>query len=150
MRGEVKSTVGVVADEARRFRRSKAAWLAAVASRRRVVQRAERRIAQATDGLTLSQWNSRCVRRRINTQVDSRAVARALRGEAGVRQAVADADHLRAEADARVRTAREDLASVARVMLRFGPLGRRLAGVGLDELRDLALLSHADARRSPP
>lgn len=105
MRSEVQAAAGVVADEARRFRRPYGAWLAAAASRQRAVELAERRIAQATDGLTVSQWNSRCVGRRINTQVDSRAVARGVRGQADVRQAVADADHLRAEADAKVRTA---------------------------------------------
>lgn len=146
----MKVATGVVADEARRLRRSYETWLAAVATRERVVERAERRIVRATDGLTISQWNSRRVRRRINTQVDSRAVARAVRAEADVQRAVADADHLRAEAGAAVRAARADLASAARALLRHGTLGQSLAGLALEELIDLARPLHADARRSGP
>jgi hypothetical protein len=145
---EVKSTIGVVVDDARRFRRAHEAWLAAVASRARVAKRADRRIAHATGGLSVDQWKSRCCRTRINTGTDSRSVARAVRAEVYVRQAVADADHLRAEADAKVRTAKADLTSAARALLRHGTLGESLAGVVLEEPSDLVPLLHADDRRS--
>jgi len=140
----VKSTIGVVADEARRFRRSHDAWLAAVASQERFVERAERRIAEATGGLRVDQWDARRRRRRVNSAADSRAVARALRAEADVRQAVTDAQRLRAKGDDAVRTARADLASAARALLRYGPLGERFAEVRLEELRRLARPPGAD------
>jgi hypothetical protein len=144
MRAELKSTIAVIADEARRFRRSHDAWLAAVASQGRLVERSERRIAEATGGLRVDQWDARRRRRRVNSAADSRAVARAVRAEAEVWRAVTDAHHVRATGDDAVRTARADLASAARALLRYGPLGERFAGVGLEELRHLARPPSAD------
>jgi hypothetical protein len=138
MRAEVKSAIVVVADEARRFRRSHEAWLAAVASRERVAERADLRIAQATGGLTVDRWRCLCERRRNNTIAESRAVGRAVRAEATVRQAIGDADYLRSGAAAAVRAAGADLASTARALLRYGRLGQQLSGMTTHELRRLA------------
>jgi acyl-CoA synthetase (NDP forming) len=148
MRAEVKSAIVVVADEARRFRRSHEAWLAAVAFRERVAERADLRIAQATGGLTVDQWKSLCERGRINTTADSRAVARAVRAEATVRQAIAGGDCQRSEADAAVRRAGAEVASVAQQLLRYGALGRRLLGVTRDELARPRRSN--DPKSSPP
>jgi hypothetical protein len=131
---EVKSTIGVVADEARRFRRSHEAWVAALTDRERVVGRAEHQIAQATGRLTIDQWKSLCERGRINTSTESRAVARAVRAKATVRQAIAEADCQRSEADAAVRRARAEVASAARQLRRCGALGHRLLGLTRDEM----------------
>lgn len=134
MRAEVKAAIGVVADEARRFRRSRETWLAALTYRERVIEHTEHRVARATGGLTVDQWNSLCERGRVNTTADARAVASAVRAEARVRQAIADADYQRSEADAAVRAARAKVTSAARQLRRSGALGRRGLGVTRDEL----------------
>ena len=134
----MKSSIGIVAEEARLFRRSHEAWLAAVASRERVAERADLRIAQQPAGLLSIAGGVSASAVETTRSPNPGLSVGAVRAEATVRQAIGDADYLRSGAAAAVRAAGADLASSARALLRYGRLGQQLSGMTTHELRRLA------------
>jgi hypothetical protein len=138
VRIEISATAEELIAAGNRWQRSYQAWQRAVEHRGRVTERAERRVARWTGGLSLRDWEAARRRRRIKTLGEASAVLRAGRDRPEVQAAVEEAQRLEAVEAAAVLAARLELAEATKEVLGYGRVGRELTGMTSAELLGLA------------
>jgi hypothetical protein len=111
----------------------------AIRQRQRAMTRAEGQLRAARGGVSHTRW-ARLVSGTfaVNTLRDSQAVNRALRRRAAVELAETRLAEVDAMTAANLKAAELNLRRAARRLAEYGPLGCRLAGRSLTEMRHLA------------
>jgi len=135
---ELRAAVEQIADADERWRHAYDDWQRAVRVRDRLCERMERRVANATGGLSVARWEAVCRRRSFQTVEDAKRKARAIRARPAVEAAIAERDLVLAAEDAKVLAARIALAEASKAMARYGTLGADMIGQTAAELRRLA------------
>jgi len=138
MRDELRAAVVQIADAEEQWRHAYDDWRRAVKVRDRLCERMERRVANATGGLSVAHFEATCRRRSFQTVEDAKRKARAIRGRPALEAAVAERDRVLAAEDAKVLAARIAVAEASKTMARFGTLGAAMIGQSAAELRRLA------------
>jgi hypothetical protein len=138
IRAELEAAVGRIVEAAQCWQAAFEAWQGAVRVRDRLVERADRKVSQATGGLSVARWEAVCRRRCLHTVADATAKARAIRARPAVLSAVAARDRTLRAADASVLAARVELAEQSKLLSGFGTAGAALVGMGVAELAHLA------------
>ena len=143
VRDEVLAAAEQMADAAAGWRLGYDDWQRAVKARGRLCQQMERRVTNATGGLTVVRFEAVCRRRSFHDVDDAKGKARAIRARPAVEAAIAERDRVLATEDAKVLAARITLAEVSKTMARYGTLGLDMIGQSAPELRRLARLPMA-------
>jgi hypothetical protein len=138
VRDEVRKAVEKIADAGEGWRRAYDNWQKAVRERNRLAGRMERRVKEATGGLSVAAFEVACRRRYFHDVKDAKSKAAAIRARPAVTAAVAERDRLLAGADAKVVAARMVLAEESKAMAGYGTVGLDMTGLGAPELRRLA------------
>lgn len=98
----------------------------------------DRRLTEATGGLSVARFEVLCLRRRARCVSDAKAKAWAIRAKPAVEAAVAERTRVLADADAELLAARADLAVATKALFRYGTVGLDMIGLGPSDLRRLA------------
>jgi len=140
VRDELLEAVEEIVEVAGRWRRAYEGWQRAAKRRDRLAERMERRVTNATGGLSVARWEVLCRRRSFRTVEDAKAKARAIRARSAVEAAAAERDRVIADADAKVRSARIDLAHASKAVARYGSTGLDMIGQSALTLRRFSRL----------
>ena len=138
VRGEVREAVERIADAGEGWRHAYDDWQVAVTERDRLAGRMERRVREATGGLSVAAFEVACRRRYFHDIKDAKRKAAAIRTRPAVDAAVAERDRVLAGADAKVLAARIDLVEASKAMAGYGTVGLDMIGLSAPELRRLA------------
>jgi hypothetical protein len=138
MRAELRAAGDLIVKVADEWKGAYREWQRAVKVRDRAAERMDRRVRQATGGLSVARWEAVCRRRCFHTVEDAKQKARAIRTRPAVEAAVAAQDRALAVEDAKVLAVRIALAELSKTMSRFGTVGGRMVGQSPAELRRLA------------
>ncbi|MHB1533068.1 MAG: hypothetical protein ACYC1D_00335 [Acidimicrobiales bacterium] len=113
-------------------------WGLAVEARDRVVARMDRKVTEATGGLSVTRFEAVCRRRSVRSVIEAQQKASAIRARAAVEATVAERDRAVAAADASVLATRIVLAEASKLILGYGAAGPFLVGRSRADLRRLA------------
>jgi len=138
VRAEVREVVEKIADAGEGWRHAYDDWQATVRERERLAGRMERRVREATGGLSVAAFEVACRRRYFHDVKDAKRKAAAIRARPAVTAAVAERDRALAVADAKVVAARINLAEQSKAMAGYGTVGLDMIGLSALELRRLA------------
>ncbi len=143
VRDEVRAAAVQMTDAAEGWRLAYGDWQRAVKARDRLCQQMERRVTNATGGLSVARFEAVCRRRSFHDVEAAKAKAWAIRARPAVEAAVAERDRVLDSEDAKVLVARITLAKASKTMARYGTLGLDMIGQSAPELRRLARLPMA-------
>jgi len=138
VRDEVREAVDRIADAGEGWRHAYDDWQATATERDRLAGRMERRVREATGGLSVAAFEVACRRRYFHDIKDAKRKAAAIRARPAVTAAVAARDRVLAVADAKVVAARINLAEASKAMAGYGTVGLDMIGLSAPELRRLA------------
>ena len=137
---ELEAATKRLVEGAARWEDAYRGWEHAVGVRERVVAGMDRKLLEATGGLSVTRFEAVCRRRSVRSVAEAERKAFAIRARAAVEAAVAERDRAVAAADAAALAARIVLAEVSKDILGYGIAGPRLVGRNRAELRRLARL----------
>jgi len=137
VRDEVREAVEQIADAGEGWRHAYANWQVAVRERDRLAGRMERRVREATGGLSVARFEVACRRHYFHDVKDAKRKAAAIRARPAVDAAVAERGRVLAGEAAKVVAARMVLAEQSNVMAGYGTVGLDMIGVSALELRRL-------------
>lgn len=140
MRAELVVAADQLVEGAARWQDARQNWEGAFEVRDRVMARMERKLMEATDGLSVSRFEAVCRRRSVRSVVEARQKASAIRAMPAVETIVAERNRAVAAADQAVLAARVAVAEASKVLLGYGTVGPRLVGRCPADLRRLARL----------
>ena len=143
VRDDVRAAAVQMADAAGGWRHAFDDWQRAVKARDRLCEQMERRVTNATGGLSVARFEAVCRRRYFHDVEAAKAKARAIRARPAVEAAIAERDRVADSEDAKVLAARTTLAKASKTMARYGTLGLDMIGQSAPELRRLARLPMA-------
>ena len=143
VRDEVRAAAVQMADAAEGWRLAYDDWQRAVKARGRLCGQMERRVVNATGGLSVVRFEAVCRRRSFHDVEAAKAKARAIRARPAVEAAIAEQDRVVAVEDAKVLAARIIFAEASKAIARYGTLGLHMIGQSAPELRRLARLPMA-------
>ena len=137
-KAELVAVAERLADGAACWKQAFRSWERTVEVRHRVAARSERKVLEATGGLSVARFEAVCRRRSVRSVVEAQQKASAIRTRPSIEAAVAERDRAVAAADAAVLTARVALAEASKVILGYGTAGCGLVGRSPAEVRRLS------------
>jgi len=138
VRDEVREAVEKIAHAGEGWRHAYDDWQATVTERDRLAGRMERRVREATGGLSVAAFEVACRRRYFHDVKDAKRKAAAIRARPAVTAAVAERDRVLAVAAVKVVAARVNLAEESKAMAGYGTIGLDMIGVSAPDLHRLA------------